>query len=72
MTDQPKSYYTIRPGDTFHSLASYTTGSNDTMKIIAQRFYSDANKWPVLRDKNPPLQQYNGDQILPAGIAVTY
>ncbi len=47
------------------------TGSNDTFMSLAQTFYSNVNKWPVIRQANRSLQRYNSDQPLPAGRQVT-
>jgi phage tail protein X len=49
----------------------YTTGNNDTFITLARTFYSNANKWPVIRQANPRLQRYNSNQILPAHIGMT-
>ncbi len=49
----------------------YTTGNRDTFIALAQTFYSNANKWPVIRQANSRLQRYTSNQILPAGIVLT-
>src|SRR6516165_3376042 len=39
-------------------LRRITTGSQDTFMTLAQRFYQNANRWPVIRQANPALQSY--------------
>jgi phage tail protein X len=57
MPDQPDSFYTVQPGDTLHALA--------------QLCYHDRNKWQRIRQANAPLQGFDPDQPLPAGLQLT-
>jgi phage tail protein X len=47
------------------------TGINDTFITLAQRFYNNVNKWPIIRQANLALQRFGPTQILPAGIPLT-
>lgn len=47
---------------------TYTTLAGDTLEVIAEREYGDANKWYVLADVNPqifwPLDLESGTVII--------
>jgi phage tail protein X len=71
MPDQ-SSFDTVQTGESaVIPFRRITTGSHDTLMSLAQRFYQNVNRWPVIRQANPALQSYNGNRILPAGILVT-
>jgi phage tail protein X len=53
----PETYYTVQPGDTFHTLA--------------QLCYRDRNKWINIRQANPPIHGIEPDRPLPAGHQLT-
>lgn len=57
MADQSDSYYTVQPGDTFHSLAQF--------------YYHDRNKWLSIRQVNLLLSGFGPDQPLPVGLRLT-
>lgn len=48
----------------------YTVQANDTLGQIAQRFYGDAGKWPLIRDANSGLINRDGTNIKP-GMKIT-
>lgn len=38
--------------DPYHGFAQYTVASGDTLSGIAEKYYNDANRWPILFEAN--------------------
>lgn len=46
-------------------MTTYTVQSGDTLSVIAQRFYSDANLWQRIYDANRGIIGQDPDRIFP-------
>lgn len=47
------------------SARTYTVQPGDTLSVIAQKFYGDANSWQIIYDANRSVIGDNPDQIFP-------
>jgi len=55
----------VIPDSSSGSARTYTVQPGDTLSIIAQKFYGDANLWPKIHDANRSVIGQDADQIIP-------